>query len=212
MLAGSMNNDNDNVIEISDSDDDFDFDSDDPASTNITSGENGEGQSVRFEDEDGLGSTPSSSSRAIKNINGIDIEKARYTLGSGDRTYPYSNSHVGPRHDSGRATLSSNRLDSAVKEHNGSAADAKDNNKRILPPSLSNGSTSKSKHPNIASDSRMLPPRFGNGNSQRLGGNRMGANDANGIGQPSSSRFPSRSSSVSNSQKVITEDEDGLYS
>ncbi|KAF7095986.1 hypothetical protein CFC21_098015 [Triticum aestivum] len=62
MLAGSMNNDNDNVIDlISDSGDDFDSDSDDPTSTNVTSGENGGGQSVCFQDEDLLRSTPSSS-------------------------------------------------------------------------------------------------------------------------------------------------------
>lgn len=219
MLAGSMNNDNANFIEISDSDDDFDFDSDDPPSTNVTSGENGEGQSVRFQDEALLGSTPSSSSRPVKNSNGqyrtlppsfanaIDMEKARYTRGSGDRTYPHSNLSVGPRHDSERATLSSSRLGSA-----GLAEDAKDNNKRILPPSFSNGSTSKSTHPNVASESPMIPSRFTNGNSQRFGDNRMGTNDANGIGQPSSSRFPSSSSSLSNAQKVITEGDDGLYS
>ncbi|KAM0852429.1 hypothetical protein ACQ4PT_051745 [Festuca glaucescens] len=212
MLGGSMNNDNDNVIDISDSDDDFDFDSDDPPPTNVTYGENGEGQSVRFQDEK---NTPSSSSRTTQYINGqyrnlppsfasaINAEKARYTLDSGDRTYPRSNSQVGPRHDSERATLSSSRLDSA-----GLAVDAKDNKKRILPPSFSNGSTSKSTHPNVASDSRILPSRFTNGNSQRLGDNRMGTNAANGIGQPSSSRFPSQSSSVSNAQKVTTEDDD----
>lgn len=211
MLAGSMNNDNDNVIDISDSDDDFDFDSDDPASTNVTSGENGEGQLVRFQDEDGLGSTPSSSStrngqfRILPSsfAKGIDIEKAHYTRGSGDRTYPHSNSNVGPRHDSERATLSSSRLDSA-----GLGADAKDNNKRTLRPSFSNGSTSKSPHPNVASESHIPPPRFTNGNSQRLGDNKMGTNVANGIGQPSSSRFPSQSSSVGDAQKVIKDDDD----
>ncbi|CAM0911077.1 unnamed protein product [Alopecurus aequalis] len=196
MLAGSMNNDNnDNFIEISDSDDDFDFDSDDPPSTNVTSGENGEGETVRLQDGQ-FRALPSSFAK------GIDIEKASYTRGSGDRTYPHSNSHVGPSHDSGRATLSSSRLDSA-----GVAADAKDYGKRILPPSFSNGRP-KSTHPNVASESRILPSPFTNGNSQRLGDNRMGTNDANGIGQPSSSRFPSRSSSVSNTQKVITEDDD----
>jgi hypothetical protein len=188
MLAGSMNNDNDDVIDISDSDDDFDFDSDDPPPTNVTSGE---GQSVRFQDEE---STPSSSSRTIKYSNGqyrtlppslasgIGPEKARYTLGSGDRTN---------RHDSERAILSSSRLDSA-----GLTADAKDNNKRTLPPSFSNGSTSKSTHPNVASESRIPTSYFTNGNSQRLGDNKMKINVANGIGQPSSSRFPSQSSSM----------------
>jgi hypothetical protein len=217
MLAGSMNNDNDNVIDISDSDSDFDFDfdSDDPASPNVAPGENGEGKSVMFQDEE---STPSSSSRGIKNSNGqyrtlpssfasaIDAEKARYTLGSGDRTYPRSNSQVWPRHDSERATLSSSRRGSA-----GLAVDAKDNKNGLLSPSFSNGSTSKSTHPNVASDTRMLPSRFTNGNSQRLGDNKMGTHVAKEIGQPSSSGFPSQSSSVSNAQKVNMEDDDGMY-
>uniref|UniRef100_A0ACD5ZZC5 Uncharacterized protein n=1 Tax=Avena sativa TaxID=4498 RepID=A0ACD5ZZC5_AVESA len=207
MLAGSMNNDNDDVIDISDSEDDFDFDSDDPP-TNVTSGE---GQSVMFQDRE---STPSSS-RTIKNSNGqyrtlppsvsggINAEKARYTLGLGNRTNPHSNSNVGPRHDSERAILSSSRLDSA-----GLAADAKDNNKRTLPPSFSNGSTSKSTHLNIASESRIPTSHFTNGNSQRLGDNKMKTNVANGIGQPSSSRFPSQSSSVSNAQNTEDDDDD----
>ncbi|VAI75720.1 unnamed protein product [Triticum turgidum subsp. durum] len=184
MLAGSMNNDNDNVIDlISDSGDDFDSDSDDPTSTNVTSGENGGGQSVCFQDEDLLRSTPSSSRCNINDngqyrtlppsfANGIDIEKARYTLGSGDRTYPHSNS--GPRHDSGRASLSSSRLDIAVRERNGLAVDANGNNKRILPSSFASGSTSKSTHPSVANDvyvydspssHRMLPASFGGHNS-----------------------------------------------
>ncbi|KAF7095987.1 hypothetical protein CFC21_098015 [Triticum aestivum] len=183
MLAGSMNNDNDNVIDlISDSGDDFDSDSDDPTSTNVTSGENGGGQSVCFQDEDLLRSTPSSS-RCNINDNG-----------SGDRTYPHSNS--GPRHDSGRASLSSSRLDIAVRERNGLAVDANGNNKRILPSSFASGSTSKSTHPSVASESRKLPSRFTNGNSQRLDDNSIGTNDANGTGQPSSSRFSIRSYSV----------------
>ncbi|XP_047078604.1 helicase-like transcription factor CHR28 [Lolium rigidum] len=214
MLAGSMNNDNDNVIDISDSDSDFDFDfdSDDPASPNVVPGENGEGKSVMFQDEE---STPSSSSRTIKNSNGqyrtlpssfasaIDAEKARYTLGSGDRAYPRSNSQVWPRHDSERATLSSSRRGSA-----GLAVDAKDSKNGILSPSFSNGSTSKSTHPNVASETRLLPSRFINGNSQRMGDNKMGTNVAKEIGQPSSSGFPSQSSSVSNAQKVNMEDDD----
>lgn len=224
MLAGSMNNDNDNVIDlISDSGDDFDSDSDDPTSTNVTSGENGGGQSASFQDEDLLRSTPSSS-RSNMNDNGqyrtlppsfadgIDIEKARYTLGSGDMTYPHSNSCAGPRNDSGRASLSSSRLDIAVRERSGLAVDANVNNKRILPSSFSNGSTSKSAHPSVASESRKLPSRFTNGNSQRLDDSRMGKNDANGIGQPSSSRFSIRSYSVSNAQKDTMEnDDDDVY-
>ncbi|VAI87515.1 unnamed protein product [Triticum turgidum subsp. durum] len=183
MLAGSMNNDNDNVIDlISDSGDDFDSDSDDPTSTNVTSGENGGGQSVCFQDEDLLRSTPSSSR---SNIN---------DNGSEDRTYPHSNS--GPRHDSGRASLSSSRLDITVRERNGLAVDANGNNKRILPSSFSSGSTSKSTHPSVASESRKLPSRFTSGNSQRLDDNSMGTNDGNCTGQPSSSRFSIRSYSV----------------
>ncbi|KAF7109036.1 hypothetical protein CFC21_109362 [Triticum aestivum] len=222
MLAGSMNNDNDNVIDlISDSGDDFDSDSDDPTSTNVTSGENGGGQSVCFQDEDLLRSTPSSSRSNINDngqyrtlppsfANDIDIEKARYTLGSGDRTYPHSNS--GPRHDFGRACLSSSRLDIAVRERNGLAVDANGNNKRILPSSFSSGSTSKSTHPSVASESHKLPARFTNGNSQRLDDNSMGTNDANGTGQPSSSRFSIRSYSVSNAQKDTMEnDDDDVY-
>ncbi|KAM3211061.1 hypothetical protein ACQJBY_064722 [Aegilops geniculata] len=222
MLAGSMNNDNDNVIDlISDSGDDFDSDSDDPTSTNVTSGENGGGQPVCFQDEDLLRSTPSSSRSNINDngqyrtlppsfANGVDIEKARYTLGSGDRTYPHSNS--GPRHDFGRACLSSSRLDIAVRERNGLAVDANGNNKRILPSSFSSGSTSKSRHPSVASESRKLPSRFTNGNSQRLDDNSMGTDDANGTGQPSSSRFSIRSYSVSNAQKDTMEnDDDDVY-
>ncbi|KAE8772336.1 putative ATP-dependent helicase C17A2.12-like [Hordeum vulgare] len=224
MLAGSMNNDNANVIDlISDSGDDFDSDSDDPTSTNVTSGENGGGQSVVFQDEDLLRNTPSSSRSNINDngqyrtlppsfANGIDIEKARYTLGLGDRTYPHSNSCAGPRHDSGRAFLSSSRLDIAVRERNGLAVDANVNNKRILPSSFSNGSTSKSAQSSVASESRKLPSRFTNGNSQRLDDNRMVKNDANGIGQPSSSRFSTRSYSVSNAQKDTMEnDDDDVY-
>lgn len=203
MLTGSMDNDNDNVIDlISDSDDDFDFDfdSDDPTSTNVTSGENGGGRSVRFQEEDLLRSTPSSSR---SNIN----DNGQY------RTLPpsFANSSAGPRHDSGRATLSSSRLDIPVRERNGLAVDPNGNNKRVLPSSFSNGSTSKSTHPNVASENRKLTSRFTNGNSQRLDGNRMGANDADGTGQPSSSRFPIRSYSVSNAQKDIMENDDGLY-
>ncbi|VAI87524.1 unnamed protein product [Triticum turgidum subsp. durum] len=222
MLAGSMNNDNDNVIDlISDSGDDFDSDSDDPTSTNVTSGENGGGQSVCFQDEDLLRSTPSSSRSNINDngqyrtlppsfANGIDIEKARYTLGSEDRTYPHSNS--GPRHDSGRASLSSSRLDITVRERNGLAVDANGNNKRILPSSFSSGSTSKSTHPSVASESRKLPSRFTSGNSQRLDDNSMGTNDGNCTGQPSSSRFSIRSYSVSNAQKDTMEnDDDDVY-
>ncbi|VAI75708.1 unnamed protein product [Triticum turgidum subsp. durum] len=197
MLAGSMNNDNDNVIDlISDSGDDFDSDSDDPTSTNVTSGENGGGQSVCFQDEDLLRSTPSSSRCNIND--------------KGDRTYPHSNS--GPRHDSGRASLSSSRLDIAVRERNGLAVDANGNNKRILPSSFASGSTSKSTHPSVASESRKLPSRFTNGNSQRLDDNSIGTNDANGTGQPSSSRFSIRSYSVSNAQKDTMEnDDDDVY-
>ncbi|VAI87530.1 unnamed protein product [Triticum turgidum subsp. durum] len=199
MLAGSMNNDNDNVIDlISDSGDDFDSDSDDPTSTNVTSGENGGGQSVCFQDEDLLRSTPSSSR---SNIN---------DNGSEDRTYPHSNS--GPRHDSGRASLSSSRLDITVRERNGLAVDANGNNKRILPSSFSSGSTSKSTHPSVASESRKLPSRFTSGNSQRLDDNSMGTNDGNCTGQPSSSRFSIRSYSVSNAQKDTMEnDDDDVY-
>ncbi|VAI87525.1 unnamed protein product [Triticum turgidum subsp. durum] len=208
-----MNNDNDNVIDlISDSGDDFDSDSDDPTSTNVTSGENGGGQSVCFQDEDLLRSTPSSSRSNINDngqyrtlppsfANGIDIEKARYTLGSEDRTYPHSNS--GPRHDSGRASLSSSRLDITVRERNGLAVDANGNNKRILPSSFSSGSTSKSTHPSVASESRKLPSRFTSGNSQRLDDNSMGTNDGNCTGQPSSSRFSIRSYSDFNTSTNV---------
>ncbi|KQK18942.1 helicase-like transcription factor CHR28 [Brachypodium distachyon] len=140
--------------------------------------------------------------------NGIDIKKARYTRGSGDRTYPHSSSYVGSPYDSARATLTSNRIASVVKELNGSALDANDNDKMILPSSFSNGSTAKSINPNVASDSRRLPSRFANGNSQKMVENMMESNDAKQIGQPSSSKFPTQNLSLSNAQKVITDDDD----
>ncbi|KAL5231586.1 hypothetical protein ABZP36_030362 [Zizania latifolia] len=231
MLAGNMNNST--YIDLSsDSDEDFDFDSDDPvggfdqqpASRNATSGQNGGGQLVRFQDEDWSRSMPASSSRPTENsngqyrtlpssfTNGRHIENARHALGSGDRTYVHSSSYRGSPHDSARAIAASNRIDNSVNKHNSFASNANDNDKRILLSSFSNGDTTKSMHPMVASETRKLPPHISNGNSQRLVENRMGKNVANGIGEPSSSRVQSRSSFMSNNQKAITDsDNEDVY-
>lgn len=203
MLAGNMNNDN--YIDLSsDSDIDFDFDSDD---------------SVGGLDQE----LASSSSRPTENINGQyrtlppsftngrHVDNARHALGSGDRAYPHSSSYRGSPNDSARAAPASNRTDIVVKKHNGFASDENDNGKRILPSSFSNGRTTNAMHPVVASETRKFPPSFTNGNSQRLAENRMGKNVANGIGEPSSSRFPSRSSFGTDNKKVITDSDNGLY-
>ncbi|XP_006659184.1 helicase-like transcription factor CHR28 [Oryza brachyantha] len=201
MLSGNMNSDN--FIDLSsDSDLDFDFDLDDPV------GSFGQQQA-------------SSSSRPTENRNdqyrtlppfasGRHIENAHHALGSGDQTYPHSSSFGGSPNDSARATPS-NRTD-VVKRHNGFASDGNDNDKRILPSSFSNGSTTKSIHSMAGNEARRFPPSFTNGNLQRLGENRMGKNVANGIGEPSSSRLPSQSSYLGNNKKVITDsDNEDLY-
>uniref|UniRef100_A0A0D3GWZ4 Uncharacterized protein n=1 Tax=Oryza barthii TaxID=65489 RepID=A0A0D3GWZ4_9ORYZ len=204
MLAGNMNNDN--YIDLSsDSDIDFDFDSDD---------------SVGGLDQE----LASSSSRPTENINGQyrtlppsftngrHVDNARHALGSGDRSYPHSSSYRGSPNDSARATPASNRTDIVVKKHNGFASDENDNGKRILPSSFSNGRTTNAMHPVVASETCKFPPSFTNGNSQRLAENRMGKNVANGIGEPSSSRFPSRSSFGTDNKKVITDsDNEDVY-
>uniref|UniRef100_A0A0D9X514 RING-type domain-containing protein n=1 Tax=Leersia perrieri TaxID=77586 RepID=A0A0D9X514_9ORYZ len=190
MLAGNMNNDN--YIDLSsDSDGDFDFDSDDPVG--------GSDQQLTI-----------SSSRPTENrndqyrtlppsfTNGRHIDNARHASGS--------SSYRGSPNDSTRAIPASNRTDIAVRKHNGFASDENDNGKRILPSSFSNDRTM------AASGTRKLPPSFSNGNSQRLAENRMGKNVANGVGEPSSSRLPSRSSFVGNNQKVITDnDNEDVY-
>ncbi|XP_062195182.1 helicase-like transcription factor CHR28 [Phragmites australis] len=215
MLAGNMN-DGDVIDLISDSDDDINFE--DPivgvnqqsTSANTRFGQNGGGHPIRFQDEDWLKSTPASS-RPTENsngqyrtlppsfTNGRHTESARYTFGSRDRTYPHSSSYMGMRHDPARSLPASDRVDTVGEKHISSTADADDKNKRVLPPSFSNGNTAKSTHPNSASEARKVPPPFTNRNSQ------MGTNIANGNMQPSSSRMASQNLYASNTQK----EEDG---
>ncbi|CAN6175220.1 unnamed protein product [Urochloa humidicola] len=177
MLAGNMNNDN--IIDISDSDDDFDQQ---PASTSTRLGQNGEGLPISFEDVDWQRSDPApSSSRHIHNnngqyrtlppsfTNGRPTESACYTFGSGDLTRPHPSSYMAVRHDSARGLSASKRVDSVVGKHHSSTADANDNNKRVLPFSLSNGNTSKSMHANVAS-ARMSIGNFNASNKQKENG------------------------------------------
>ncbi|XP_062192955.1 helicase-like transcription factor CHR28 isoform X2 [Phragmites australis] len=118
---------------------------------------------------------------------------------------------MGMRHDSARGLPASNRVDSEGGKHNSSAADADDNDKTVLPSFSSNGSTSKSVHPNVASETRNLPPPFANKNSHNLGEHRMGTNIANGIVQPSSSGMARGSLYTSNTQKEEDDDDVIVY-
>ncbi|KAL6659399.1 hypothetical protein ACP70R_003439 [Stipagrostis hirtigluma subsp. patula] len=219
MLAGNMNNGE--VIDlISDSDDDTNVEYPIggvqlPASANTRFGQNG-GHPLRFQDEDWQKNTPaSSSSRPAENSNGQYRtlppsftngrhtergESARYTFGSGDRTHPHSSSYMGTSHDSARGLSASKRVNTVGENH------ADDNNKRVLPPSFSNGNTENSMHPNVASETRKLPPHFTSRKSQILGDNRMGANISNGSLQPFSSQVASQ-----NSQKEDVDDDVIVY-
>ncbi|KAG2645040.1 hypothetical protein PVAP13_2KG394400 [Panicum virgatum] len=220
MLAGNMNNNN--IIDlISDSDDDFDQQ---PASTITRFGQNGEGRGpISFEDEDWQRGAPaSSSSRHTHNnngqyrtlppsfTNGRPTESTRSKFGSGDMAHPRP-SYMAARHDSARDLSASNRVDSVGERHASSAADANDNNKRVLPSSFSNGSTSKSMHANVASVTRKLPPLSTDRNSQDLGENRMGTNMTNGNAHPSSSRRAMGSFNVSNTQRENDDDDVIVY-
>lgn len=188
--AGNMNSD-DNVIDlVSDSEDDSIGSLDlQPASASTMSGQNGEGQLINFDDADWQRNThASSSSRPNEDnngqyrkippsfTNGRHAEIARYTFGSGDKTRPLPSSYIGTQHDSARGIYASNRVASVVEKHNKSTEDANDNNKRVLPSSFSNGSTSKHVHPIAASETRKLPPLFANRSSQNFGGNSIAIN------------------------------------
>ncbi|KAJ1267542.1 hypothetical protein BS78_07G064500 [Paspalum vaginatum] len=174
-----------NIIDLSSDSDDDPIDGIDkqPASASTRSGQNGEGHPISFENEDRQRNTPaSSSSRPTENnngqyrklppsfTNGRHAESTRYTFGSGDRYHPNPSAYMGTRNDSARGLSTSNRVDGVVEKHSSSTADANDNNKRVLPPSFSNGNTSKSMHPIVASDTRKLPPLFADRSSQHLGG------------------------------------------
>ncbi|RLN35333.1 putative ATP-dependent helicase C17A2.12-like isoform X1 [Panicum miliaceum] len=213
---------NDNIIDlISDSDDDFDQQ---PASTSTRFGQNGEGRGIiSFEDEDWQRGAPApSSSRHIHNnngqyrtlppslTNGRPTESARYTFGSGDMTRPHP-SYMALRHDSARGLSASNSVDSVGEKHASSAADANENNKRVLPSSFSNGNTSKSMLANVASATRKLPPLSTDRNSQSLRENRMGTNMTNGNVHPSSSRMAIGSFNAGNTQRENDDDDVIVY-
>ena len=211
VLAGNMN-ENGGIIDLSsDSDDDSIFGDDHQPASAITRFDQNEGRIINFEDEDWQRSAPAPSSvRPTENnngqyrilpasvTNGRNAESSRYTVGSGDRIRPYPSSHMAMR----QGLSTSSRIDSS------STADANDNNKRVLPPSFSNGNASKSMHPIAASETRKLPPHFSTKRSPNVGENRMGTNIANGNLQSSSSIIARGSSSTLNTQNV---DDDGAY-
>lgn len=222
VLAGNMNENS--AIVISDSDDDsigsmFD-DDDQPASAITRLDQNAEGRIINFEDEDWQRSAPAPpSTKPTENnngqyrilpaslTNGRHAESSRYTFGSVDRIHPHANSYMAVR--PGHST--SSRIDSVVEKHNSSTADANDNNKRVLPSSFSNGNTSKSMHPIVASETRKLPLPLSSKKSPNIGENRMGTNIANGNLQPSSSIMARGSSSTLNTQKVDDDDDVIVY-
>ncbi|PWZ26800.1 hypothetical protein Zm00014a_009438 [Zea mays] len=216
-------NENSAII-ISDSDDDsigsiFD-DDDQPASAIARLDQNAEGRIINFEDEDWQRSAPAPpSTKPTENnngqyrilpaslTNGRHAESSRYTFGSVDRIHPHANPYMAMR--PGHST--SSRIDSVVEKHNSSTADANDNNKRVLPSSFSNGNTSKSMHPIVASETRKLPLPLSTKKSPNIGENRMGTNIANGNLQPSSSIMARGSSSTLNTHKVDDDDDIIVY-
>lgn len=216
-------NENSAII-ISDSDDDsigsiFD-DDDQPASAIARLDQNAEGRIINFEDEDWQRSAPAPpSTKPTENnngqyrilpaslTNGRHAESSRYTFGSVDRIHPHANPYMAMR--PGHST--SSRIDSVVEKHNSSTADANDNNKRVLPSSFSNGNTSKSMHPIVASETRKLPLPLSTKKSPNIGENRMGTNIANGNLQPSSSIMARGSSSTLNTHKVDDDDDVIVY-
>lgn len=222
VLAGNMNENS--AIIISDSDDDsigsiFD-DDDQPASAIARLDQNAEGRIINFEDEDWQRSAPAPpSTKPTENnngqyrilpaslTNGRHAESSRYTFGSVDRIHPHANPYMAMR--PGHST--SSRIDSVVEKHNSSTADANDNNKRVLPSSFSNGNTSKSMHPIVASETRKLPLPLSTKKSPNIGENRMGTNIANGNLQPSSSIMARGSSSTLNTHKVDDDDDIIVY-
>ncbi|KAL6843089.1 hypothetical protein ACP4OV_026802 [Aristida adscensionis] len=223
-MVGNMSKED--VIDLSsDSDDDAKVDDpiggvgQQPGSAITRFVQNGGGHPIRFQDEEWQKNTPaSSSSRTIETsngqyrtlppslTNGRHTESARYTLGSGDRTYPHSNSYMGMHHDSARGLSALNRADTVGGKHNSSTEDADDSSKRVLPSSFSNGNTAKSMHPNVASETRKLPPTFANRKSLSLGENRMGTNITNGNLQASSSRMASQNLFANASGKENNDD------
>lgn len=222
VLAGNMNENS--AIVISDSDDDsigsmFD-DDDQPASAIARLDQNAEGRIINFEDEDWQRSAPAPpSTKPTENnngqyrilpaslTNGRHAESSRYTFGSVDRIHPHANPYMAMR--PGHST--SSRIDSVVEKHNSSTADANDNNKRVLPSSFSNGNTSKSMHPIVASETRKLPLPLSSKKSPNIGENRMGTNIANGNLQPSSSIMARGTSSTLNTHKVDDDDDVIVY-
>uniref|UniRef100_A0A804NMM3 Uncharacterized protein n=1 Tax=Zea mays TaxID=4577 RepID=A0A804NMM3_MAIZE len=216
-------NENSAII-ISDSDDDsigsiFD-DDDQPASAIARLDQNAEGRIINFEDEDWQRSAPAPpSTKPTENnngqyrilpaslTNGRHAESSRYTFGSVDRIHPHANPYMAMR--PGHST--SSRIDSVVEKHNSSTADANDNNKRVLPSSFSNGNTSKSMHPIVASETRKLPLPLSTKKSPNIGENRMGTNIANGNLQPSSSIMARGTSSTLNTHKVDDDDDVIVY-
>lgn len=222
VLAGNMNENS--AIIISDSDDDsigsiFD-DDDQPASAIARLDQNAEGRIINFEDEDWQRSAPAPpSTKPTENnngqyrilpaslTNGRHAESSRYTFGSVDRIHPHANPYMAMR--PGHST--SSRIDSVVEKHNSSTADANDNNKRVLPSSFSNGNTSKSMHPIVASETRKLPLPLSTKKSPNIGENRMGTNIANGNLQPSSSIMARGTSSTLNTHKVDDDDDVIVY-
>lgn len=222
VLAGNMNENS--AIIISDSDDDsigsiFD-DDDQPASAIARLDQNAEGRIINFEDEDWQRSAPAPpSTKPTENnngqyrilpaslTNGRHAESSRYTFGSVDRIHPHANPYMAMR--PGHST--SSRIDSVVEKHNSSTADANDNNKRVLPSSFSNGNTSKSMHPIVASETRKLPLPLSTKKSPNIGENRMGTNIANGNLQPSSSIMARGTSSTLNTHKVDDDDDIIVY-
>lgn len=214
VLAGSMT-ENGGIIDLSsDSDDDSFFDDDhqpQPASAITRFDQNAKGPIISFEDEDWQRSAPApSSARPTENnngqyrilpasiTNGRNGDIRRSTFGSGDRIHPHPSSSTAMR----QGLSTNSRVDSS------STADANDNNKRVLPPSFSNGNASKSMHPIAAGETRKLPPHFSTKRSTNVGENRMGTNIANGNLHPSSSVMARGGSSALGTQKV---DDDGAY-
>jgi hypothetical protein len=187
----------DDIIDlISDSDEDADQQ---PAFTRTRSGQNGEGCPISFEDEDWQRSAPAPSSSRHNNNGQYRTPPPSFTKGVDSDS---------ARHDSARGLSASKRVDSVGVKHDSSTVAANNNNKRVLP-SCSNGNTSKSVHPNIASATRKLPPLFTDRKSQSLGENRMGIYTSKGYEHHSSSRTTIGSFNASSTQE---ENDDGMHS
>ncbi|TVU43058.1 hypothetical protein EJB05_09494 [Eragrostis curvula] len=218
------------VIDLS-SDSDADIDLEEPIGGvdqqpgPSTARQNGEGHPIRFQDEDWLTSTPSSSSsRAAENsndqyrnlppsfTNGRFAKSSRDAFGLGERMQPHSSSYMGMRHDSARGVPASNGFNNVGEHHKKFTTDADENNKRVLPLySSKNGNTAKSMHPNVASETRKFPPHFAHRNSESLVEKRMTTDISNGNLHPSSSRMASQNLSANNTQKEGDDDDVMIY-